>query len=372
MSRKSELRELREQFRAVTEQIAITTVELAELNRRADAADGTIEAVDSEIELLSGESGDLQQKIARQLQQVEQLDETIDLARREGDILEEDVRRGEEAWMNARLAAEDAERAEESLRAKLADSEEAMRLAEQLREVAQQENTAAQVALSRTAADRDRARERATTLELDLRKRRVEAVDLAATDCSTRARLADCTLALLNSSAGQAEGYREKEHRERLIAELEAKSDADRLARERVRDDLQALRTSWQERQTQAHAKELAVHDLDSRRDGIATRIREDYGIDLALVLEANDQESEVSGQDSETQVPLSPDSCPLTPELSPNWHNNRSRSCGESWPAWDQSTWRLLRSLAESNPNTMRSAPSTTTSERPASRSRT
>jgi chromosome segregation protein len=287
VSRKSELRELRAQSFALTQQIEITTVELAELHRRADTADGTIEAVDSEIELLSGESGDLQQKIARQRQQVELLDETIELACRERDILEEDVRSSEAAWVSAKLAAEEAERAEEELRARLADSEEALRRAEQDRDAAQETNTAALVALSRAAADRDRTRDRAAALEVDLRKRRVEAVDLLAADRTTRARLADCTLAVLNASAGQAEAYREKEHREGLIAELATKAELDRTARERVRDELQALRANWQERQTQAHARELTVQNLDSRREAIAQRLREDYAIELAGVIEA-------------------------------------------------------------------------------------
>jgi len=321
VSRKSELRELREQFQAVTGQIELATVELAELHRRADAADGTIEAVDSEIELLSGESGDLQQKIARQMQQVEQLDETIELACRERDILEADVRRAEAAWVNAKLAAEESDRAEEAVRARLFDSEAALRNAEHARDAAQEANTAAQVALSRAAADRDRAHDRSAALEIDLRKRRVEAVDLEATDRSTRARLADCTIALLNASAGQAEAYREKEHREGLIAELAAKAGVDRALREGIRDQLQALRTSWQDRQAQAHARELAVHDLGSRREGIAERLREDYGIELAALLNSSDQEAAYCNPESGCSPPalsLAPDARPHEPPLSP------------------------------------------------------
>src|SRR5262245_55545586 len=86
---------------------------------------------------------------------------------------------------------------------------------------------------------------------------------------------------MLEATAGQAEAYCEKEHRERLINELTTKAEHERSARERARDELQLVRTAWQERQAFAHAKELAVHDLQSRRDGIATRIRDDYGIDL-------------------------------------------------------------------------------------------
>src|SRR5262249_37852306 len=154
-------------------------------------------------------------------------------------------------------------------RIKLADLQDAMRAAEEARDAAQQANTAAQVALSRAVADRDRARERVAQLDVDLRKRRVEAVDLAATDRTTRTRLAESGLAMLRASAGQADAYREKEHRERLAAELSAKAATDRATRERLQDELHALRTGWQDKQAEAHAKELAVHDLTSRRDGI-------------------------------------------------------------------------------------------------------
>jgi chromosome segregation protein len=167
---------------------------------------------------------------------------------------------------------------------KIADLQEALRAAEEARDTAQQTNTAAQVALSRATAERDRARERIAQLDVDLRKRRVEAVDLAAADRNSKSRLAESNLSMLRASAGQAEAYREKEHRERLAAELGAKAVTDRAARDRIREELDSLRARWQDRQAQAHAKELAVHDLLSRRDGIATRIAEDYGIDLAAL----------------------------------------------------------------------------------------
>jgi chromosome segregation protein len=304
VSRKSELRELREQFRALSDQVAATEVEFAELRRQADAADGVIEAVEAEIELLSSEAGDLQQKLARQRQQVEQIDETVELLRQESSLLEEEVRRGEAAWVEAKLHAEDAERSEEQLKERLAQLQVATRSAEAARDDAQQANTAAQVALSRAAAERDRARERAAQVEIDLRKRRVEAVDLAAAERTARDRLSECTLAMLRANAGQAEAFREKEHREQLAATLSEKAAADRAAREQVRDELQALRAGWQEKQAEAHAKELAVHDLESKRDAVAMRIREDYGIDLASV----ERESGVGGPESGVSEPPTPD----------------------------------------------------------------
>jgi chromosome segregation protein len=285
VSRKSELRELREQFRALSEQIGITEIELAELHRQSDATQGVIEAVESEIALLSGEAGDLQQKIARQLQQVEQLDEMVELLRQESAFLEEEVQRGETAWVTAKFEAEEAELASEALKAKLAGLVDSTRVAEAARDAAQEAHTAAQVALGRAVADRDRARERVAQLDADLRMRRIEAVDLAAVERTARDRLTESTLAMLRASAGQADAYREKEYREHLAGELGEKAATDRTARERVRDDLVNLRTGWQERQNQAHAKELAVHDLQAKRDGVAARIREDYGVELGELL---------------------------------------------------------------------------------------
>ncbi len=286
VSRKSELRELRDRFRVLSAQVNATEMELAELRRQADTTDGTIEAIRSEIELLSGEAGGLSQKIARQRQQVEQLDEMIELLNQEARILEEEVQRSEAAWISAKLQAEEAERASEQLKVRLADLQEAMREAETNRDLAQQANTAAQVALSRAIADRDRIQERLTQLEAELRKRRIEAIDLASAERNALSRLLESNLAMLRASAGQADAYREKEYRERLAAELAVKALADRQARQSTQNELHALRTNWQEKQNQSHAKELVVHDLRAKRDTIVARIRDEYGTDLGDLIE--------------------------------------------------------------------------------------
>ncbi|VTS01980.1 chromosome segregation protein smc : Chromosome partition protein Smc OS=Rhodopirellula sallentina SM41 GN=smc PE=3 SV=1: SMC_N: SMC_hinge [Gemmata massiliana] len=284
VSRKSELRELREQFRATSELITDTEIELADLRRQAESAEGVIEAVEAEIALLSDEAGDLLQRIARQRQQVENLDAEIDLNCGESRLLEQQVQECEAAWTAARMAAEEAEHAATQLTARLAEVKQALAAGAQERSAREQDHTAAQVALSRAAADRERVRERLAQIEADLRKRKIEAVDLSAADRNARGRLADCTLSALRASSGQAEAYREKESRERLVAELGEKTATDRTARERVRDRLHELRHGWQEKQSAAHARELSVHDLSARRDAVALRIREDYGIELQQI----------------------------------------------------------------------------------------
>jgi chromosome segregation protein len=281
VSRKSELRELRDQHRATTELVARGEVEVAELRKQSDAADGVIEAVRAEIDLLSDEAGDLLQRIARQRQQVENLDAEIDLLRREAGILERQVQESEASWLAAKMSAEEAERAASELSERLAGVKRAGADAEAERNHRQEAHTAAQVALSRAAAERDRSRERQAQVDADLRKRKIEAVDLSALEHAARERLAEHTLAALKASAAQAGTYSEKEARERQVADLAARAASDRSTREQLRTRLHELRQGWQEKQSAAHARELAVHDLAARRDAVAARIREDYAVEL-------------------------------------------------------------------------------------------
>jgi chromosome segregation protein len=282
VSRKSELRDLREQFRTTADRVAAAEVALADLRRQEDAVAGVLEAVAAEIALLSDEAGGLLQRIALQRQQVETLDGEIELLRAECAILERQVQEGEAAWVSARMAAEQTEQAAAELAARIADLKRALADGVEERDRRQQAHTAAQVALSRAAADRDRARERLAQVEAELRKRKIDAVDLSSIDHTTRTRLEGCTLAALRASSAQAEAYREKETRERVIADLARGAAADRAARERTRERLHELRHGWQEKQSAAHTRELAVQDLNGRRAAVAQRIREDYGVDLA------------------------------------------------------------------------------------------
>jgi chromosome segregation protein len=307
VSRKSELRELREQHRRLAEQVAATEMDLAELRRRTDSADGVIAACDSEIALLSGEAGDVQGQIALQRLQVEDLDVRVELLHSESRLLEEEVQSCEAAWVAARLQAEEAEHSAEQLKVRLLELQHAHELAEQAREAAQQANTAAQVALSVAVSTSRTARDRVKQLEDELKKRRVEAMDLGHADRNARDRLADSTLTMLRASAGQADAYREKEHRERLVAELAAKAAADRKQREGVKEELAALNSAWKEKQDQAHDRKLAVNNLESRRIGIVERIREDYGIDLSAVPPAERQPEPETQEATEASEPAIP-----------------------------------------------------------------
>jgi chromosome segregation protein len=282
VSRKSELRDLREQSRVLADEIAAAEVELAELRRQADALDGIGQAVEAEIDLLSGEAGGLQQKIAEQRQQVRHLTEHVELLGAESEQLAEQVRQGEAAWVAAKLDAEDAERAAAELKAAVGRLQDAIREATADRDRRQHADTEARVALTAAAADRDRAAERHNDAVRELRNRRIELENVKATAHGTRGRLTACELAILRASAGLADAFREKEVRERQATVLAAKVAADRAARDAARREADAVRAGWEEKERAAHAREMAAQSLRDRRDATAARIREDYAVELA------------------------------------------------------------------------------------------
>src|SRR5262249_33874048 len=149
----------------------------AELRRRSDAVGGVIEAVEAEIEMLGGEAGDLQQQIARQRQQVEEPDDRISLARPEAGHLEAEVPTGGAAGGAAEQEADAVEAEADALGTRLNELKAAIHAAEQDRDRLQQAHTAAQVELSRAAADPDRLRDRQAQLESEFKKRKIEAMD---------------------------------------------------------------------------------------------------------------------------------------------------------------------------------------------------
>ncbi|MBY0397227.1 MAG: hypothetical protein K2X91_12295, partial [Thermoleophilia bacterium] len=159
VSRKSELRDLRGQARALADQVAAAEASLADLRRRSDALDGTIEAVETEIDLLSGEAGDLQQKIVLQQQQATHHHEQAELARAEARLLEDQVRQGEAAWLAEKQEADLADAGAAELAARLEELKAAIQAGAADRERLQQAHTAAQVGLNRATADRDRLRD---------------------------------------------------------------------------------------------------------------------------------------------------------------------------------------------------------------------
>jgi chromosome segregation protein len=120
----------------------------------------------------------------------------------------------------------------------------------------------------------------------DLGQRRQEREQGGQHLTATAARLLESQRTMLHSSSALAQWYLQKEAAERLLADLTGERDALRQERQRLLDQTQAARAARDEKQDQAHKRELQVNDQRHRRDALVERLREDYQVDLAALYE--------------------------------------------------------------------------------------
>ena len=295
LSRKSELRDLREQLAALDDEVFALEAEQASLRQQSDALEAPIGGRTAEIAALSAKAGDLRDSLTAQREKQTRLGELVELVASEAAILGSELQKAEAALHQTARDSSTAEAAAETLRATLEATESQLRQAEATREGRQQENTAAQVALSRAKQQATALATRKQELDIELRQRGVEEKTLASAHDTASTRLTDCQLAALRATALAATAFAQKEQHERAVSEWTVARNDVRARRESVQDDLKQIRDAWKSRQDQAHAHELTVRDLTNRRESIAARIREDYSLELAELpaapLEGSDDE---------------------------------------------------------------------------------
>ncbi len=305
LSRKSELRHLRQQIAELDGRIAAAETEQTELRRRADALDAPIRGREAEIAALTGEAGSLRDQILEQRQVQRQLADSLDLLGREEAIAEAELAKADEAWREANRQAEEADREAEAVKARLAEADAALTAAERERDERGRDNTDAQVALSRVNERLAGLKKKRDELDFELRQRRIDAVNLSSADRSVRGRLLESHLATLRAGAAAATAYADKEAREHNAVTLSARRDALRTEREQLHHELKQSRDAWKDRHDQAHAHELAARDLTNRRDALAQRISDEYGVELAsLAQDADATPAPADGEVPGTEYP--------------------------------------------------------------------
>jgi chromosome segregation protein len=324
LSRKSELRELREQAVALDRRVADTERDLADLRGRVADLDQQTEQRQEEIDVLAEQAADLRSRIGQHRQRREGLHEEVVLSRSEISGLEQEIAASESGWRQAREQAEGAERRVQSLQARLHDAEVEIREREALHQRQQQESTAARVALAQVEERLAALRARLRQIEGDLGQRRDELAQGEQQLAAARARLAESQRVMLQASADLARCYLDKEAAERCLADFTRARDGRRQERQALAERMQAARSAWRTRQEQAHARELEVNDLGHRRTTLAERLREDYGLDLAAEYERQlgrqgDKETRRQGEDGRGPAgdgPGGEDSVSLSPCL--------------------------------------------------------
>jgi chromosome segregation protein len=302
LSRKSELRDLRDEVAAVGERVAQADTDLATETDRAEDVESQLRTVAQEIAVLTEQAADLRERIGRHRQRRAGLHEEVTINRTELSGLGQEIERLESTWRAAKERAETAEQEAQGLHTRLEEAERAVRAREQERVQAQQACTAGQVALAQVDERLARLRERYEQLASELLLRHQERDQMARRRDAALARLAEGERAQLTASSALAEACHAREQAERRLAELAGRRDAARLEQRRLHEQMQSAHTEWQARQEQVHAQELQASDLRHRSDSLIQRLREDYQIDLM-------EESSKDGQEhAHLSLQTSPD----------------------------------------------------------------
>jgi chromosome segregation protein len=284
LSRKSELRDIREQIIALDKRIAAAEVELTRLRERIVVSDARVQQHQQETQVLSEQAADLRSRLEMQRDRRQGLHEEVTISRDEMQRAEQEVATLQESFQKAQEQAAQAEARVQALQTWIEKAEVHSRQLEQVRQQRHQQWTAGKVGLAQVE-------ERASALRakhqqgLDGLRQRQQEHQLAIENMNAcRTRLLESQRIMLAASADLADWHATKEQAERHLAERQQQRETERRERADLGERLQSVRGLWQEQQERFHAHELQANDLRHRRDTLADRLREDYQLELAEV----------------------------------------------------------------------------------------
>ncbi|MCC6418454.1 MAG: chromosome segregation protein SMC [Gemmataceae bacterium] len=286
LSRKSELRELRQQLAALDRRIVETERDLADLRDRLVDLDRRASEQTREIEVLAEQAADLRARLERHRDRRQGLHEEVAVSRDEIQRVEQEIGGLQGAWQKARDEAAAAEARVQELAARVHQADVEIRAREEERQRQQQQGTLAKVALGKVEERLASLQAQHGRLETDLRQRQQERDEAEQGARAGRARLVESQRTMLQASADLARVYLDKEAAERQVADLSAARAGHRQERVRLANQAQTVRAEWRAQQEQAHARELEVSDLRHRRDSLCDRLREDYQLELSQLYE--------------------------------------------------------------------------------------
>ncbi len=281
LSRKSELRELREQSATLEQRLARTEGELAGVRERIDGLDSLTRDRQKELEVLTEQAADLHGRVERHRDKRQGLHEEAATHRDEMQRIEQDSAALEKSWQEASAQAAAAEVQVALLHKRLHEAEEEIRGLERQRAEKQQACTQAQVALAKTEERLASLGARHQQLMRDLHQSRHEHEQSRQGLANCKARLTESQSTMLRASSHLAQAYLDKEAAQRQVAVLAGQRDQKRQERIRLAQQAQTVRNEWRAQQEQFHNRELEANNSRHQRDALVQRIREDYLIEL-------------------------------------------------------------------------------------------
>jgi chromosome segregation protein len=307
LSRKSELRELRERESALGARLQETERAVHDLREQAALFEGRAATQQREIDVLAEEQAALRSRVEQHRNRRDDLHEDVQLSRTEITGLEQEIQALEASLAKARADAAEAQAQVRSLELRMEEAGREGREREALWQQQQQEATTARVALAQVEERLSALRAKHRQAEADLLLRDQEREQSEQHLAATRSRHEEGQRTLLQASAALAEWHLRKEAAERLLREWEGQRSGLREQRQRLADQTQASRASWRARQEAVHERELTVNELGHRLDVLCVRLREDYDLDLAALYQQQEDKELLARGASKGPGDLSP-----------------------------------------------------------------
>ncbi len=226
LSRKSELRELREQAVLLETQVSTKEQDLLQLKEQLVRMDALVDTRQREIDVLAEQAADLRSRLSQHRQKREGLHEEVTVSRSEISGLEQEIERLQAQFDQAREKAARAEKMVQDLQNRVAAAEREIREREVERQKVQQIATEGRVALAQVEERLHAIQARHRQAAADLAQRRQEQARGEDHRSASRQRLTECERQLLEAYAALAHWYPHKEQGERALAEINSERAA--------------------------------------------------------------------------------------------------------------------------------------------------
>ena len=289
LSRKSELRELREQVVAIDERIVSAESELGALRDKLRNLETRTASLQQEVDVLAEQASDLRSRLNQRRQHREGLQQEVAIGRKEITTIAGEFSQLEASWQNARTEVEKAEQRVQQLQAKLDRADQATRELEQTRMEQEQQASETRAALAKVEERLAAVQARLLQAEMDLEQRKQERSQGDQLLVAARNRLAESQKMMLEASTALNEWYVEKEEAERSLGTFVSERDVLRSEKAALAERSQIAQTALAGEREQAHVRELKVSELNHRRNTLVARLQEDFQLDLAALYQARE-----------------------------------------------------------------------------------
>jgi chromosome segregation protein len=316
LSRKSELRDLLTQRDELDHRISAAEHETIALRHRHEDLVRQGEEQEEEVAVLAEQTAEMRSRVQSHRDRRQGLHAEVESHRGEIEKIDQEIAGFESAWCDAEKQAEAAETQVQILHERLRRADDAMRETEIERGERQQACTQAQVRLATMEERLSGLRSQHQTLTRDYEQRRREYTQGEQSLATCKARLQESQRAMLHASQVLAHAFAVKESLQRETHELIAQRDFQRQERARLAQQGQIARGEWRAQQEQYHQREIAVTNLRHQRDTLVSRLREDYQVELADLLQTAPEPASEPTPEGETSAPTHQDMAAAQQEI--------------------------------------------------------